>query len=116
MFKLQSKCYHSIWLLNVVSFFHKWIPSFAIHNFNKYFEVSQKQFDFIKVKALFTNQQKQSNNFSDFYFDFRPAKRDPINLCPICDFKEPSREHISRHFMNELLDHVATLPDNYACR
>ena len=45
----------------------------------------------------------------------RPVKRDPINLCPICDFKDPSREHISRHFMNELLDHVATLPDNLAC-
>jgi hypothetical protein len=40
------------------------------------------------------------------------VKRDPINTCPICDVKDPSREHISRHFMNELLDHVATLPNS----
>jgi hypothetical protein len=36
--------------------------------------------------------------------------------CPICEFKEPSREHVSRHFMNELLDHVASLNDHLQCQ
>ena len=35
--------------------------------------------------------------------------------CPICEFKEPSREHVSRHFNNELLDYVATLDDHLKC-
>ena len=35
--------------------------------------------------------------------------------CTICGFKDPTREHISRHFMNELLDHVAMLPDHLKC-
>ena len=38
------------------------------------------------------------------------------STCPICEFKDPTREHASRHFMNELLDHVATLPDHSQCR
>jgi len=38
------------------------------------------------------------------------------NRCPVCDLKDPSREHVSRHFMPELLEHVQSLPDSVNCQ
>ena len=38
-----------------------------------------------------------------------------MSQCPICDFKDPSREHVARHFMPELLEHVYRMPDQTRC-
>ena len=38
-----------------------------------------------------------------------------IPECPICDMKEPSREHVSRHFSDELLEIVNQYPDPASC-
>lgn len=38
------------------------------------------------------------------------------SACPVCDLKDPSREHVSRHFMPELLEHVQSLPDTLNCQ
>ena len=38
------------------------------------------------------------------------------DTCPVCDFKDPSREHVSRHFMNELLNHIGQSKDHKRCR
>ena len=38
------------------------------------------------------------------------------DTCPVCDFKDPSREHVSRHFMNELLNHIGQSKDHKKCR
>lgn len=38
-----------------------------------------------------------------------------ITICPICDIKEPSREHVARHFADELLAIVMQYPDPAAC-
>ena len=35
--------------------------------------------------------------------------------CPICDIKDPAREHVSRHFMNELMESVQGLHDQLQC-
>ena len=35
--------------------------------------------------------------------------------CIICGLKDPSREHVSRHFMKELMEIVEQLPDQQAC-
>lgn len=35
--------------------------------------------------------------------------------CPICDIKDPAREHVSRHFMNELMEHVQGLENQLQC-
>jgi C4-type Zn-finger protein len=35
--------------------------------------------------------------------------------CPICEIKDPAREHVSRHFMNELMESVADLDDPLQC-
>ena len=35
--------------------------------------------------------------------------------CPICDVKEPAREHVARHFSDELLIIVAEFPDPASC-
>jgi len=57
------------------------------------------------LKSVLPSANRQSSN----------RKAHIGNLCPICDFVEPTREHVSRHFMNELLDHVATLQDHLRC-
>ena len=38
-----------------------------------------------------------------------------LEKCPICDMKDPPREHVSRHFMSELMDLVTNLPDPMQC-
>ena len=38
-----------------------------------------------------------------------------LDKCPICDMKDPPREHVSRHFMSELMDLVTNLPDPMQC-
>ena len=38
------------------------------------------------------------------------------DTCPVCDFKDPSREHVSRHFMNELLNHIGQSTDHKKCQ
>ncbi len=35
--------------------------------------------------------------------------------CIICGLKEPAREHVSRHFMKELMEVVDTLDDQLNC-
>ena len=45
----------------------------------------------------------------------KPKKAHIGPLCPVCDFKDPPREHVSRHFMPELMGHLETLPDQLQC-
>ncbi len=45
----------------------------------------------------------------------KPKKVQIGAACPVCDFKDPPREHVARHFMAELLAHVETLPDSLQC-
>lgn len=45
----------------------------------------------------------------------KPKKVQIGTACPVCDFKDPPREHVSRHFMPELLRHLETLPDQRQC-
>lgn len=45
----------------------------------------------------------------------KPKKAHIGAKCPVCDFKDPPREHVSRHFMPELLTHLETLPDQLQC-
>ena len=35
--------------------------------------------------------------------------------CQVCDLREPTREHVSRHFMSELLEVVDCFPNPLAC-
>ena len=35
--------------------------------------------------------------------------------CPICDARDPPREHVARHFGEELSLHVASLPNQLSC-
>jgi hypothetical protein len=37
------------------------------------------------------------------------------STCIICKLKDPSREHVSRHFMKELMDIVSQLEDQQQC-
>jgi hypothetical protein len=41
----------------------------------------------------------------------KPKKVSLGNTCPVCDVKEPSREHVSRHFGDELLEIVMNFED-----
>ena len=45
----------------------------------------------------------------------RPKKITIGPKCPICDIREPAREHVSRHFMNELMESVQGLHDQLQC-
>lgn len=42
-------------------------------------------------------------------------KKVAIVECPICEIKDPTREHVSRHFSDELLAIVNEFPDNTKC-
>ena len=42
-------------------------------------------------------------------------RRISISTCPICDVKDPAREHVARHFSEELIAIVVTYPDPTAC-
>ena len=42
----------------------------------------------------------------------RPKK---LMICPVCDLKEPQREHVARHFGDELLAVIANNPDPTSC-
>ncbi len=41
----------------------------------------------------------------------KPKKVSVGPHCPICDMREPPREHVSRHFGDELMDIVNGFPD-----
>jgi len=45
----------------------------------------------------------------------KPKKVSIGPQCIICGLKDPAREHVSRHFMPELMEVVATLPDQLSC-
>ena len=45
----------------------------------------------------------------------KPKKGNVGSTCPICDSKDPSREHVSRHFSDELLDIVMGFQDPSQC-
>ncbi len=45
----------------------------------------------------------------------KPKKSSIGPLCPICDAKEPAREHVARHFSDELVAIVNTYPDPCSC-
>ena len=38
-----------------------------------------------------------------------------FDACPVCDVQAPSREHVSRHFVNELVEVVQVFPDEKKC-
>ena len=39
----------------------------------------------------------------------------PFDKCAICEIKQPSREHVTRHFVNELVEVVQVFPDPERC-
>jgi hypothetical protein len=41
----------------------------------------------------------------------KPKKQNIGPNCPVCDVRDPPREHVARHFSDELMDFVAKLPD-----
>ena len=45
----------------------------------------------------------------------KPRKVSLGHTCPVCDVKEPSREHVSRHFGDELLNIVMEFEDPGQC-
>ena len=45
----------------------------------------------------------------------KPKKENVGPNCPVCSVREPTREHVARHFSDELLLHVQTLPDQNQC-
>lgn len=45
----------------------------------------------------------------------KPSRKDNPSACPVCDLPDPNREHITRHFMNELLEHVASQSSRTSC-
>ncbi len=45
----------------------------------------------------------------------KPKKESIGPSCPICNVRDPPREHVARHFGEELGAYVATLPDKLAC-
>ena len=42
-------------------------------------------------------------------------KRENIGLCPICDLRDPPREHVARHFGDELNELVVDLSESLTC-
>ncbi len=45
----------------------------------------------------------------------KPKKVELGKVCPVCDSKEPTREHVARHFGDELMDVVLSFPDQTQC-
>ena len=45
----------------------------------------------------------------------KPKKQTIGPTCPICDVRDPPREHVARHFSDELNEYVSTLPDQQQC-
>ena len=45
----------------------------------------------------------------------KPKKVELGKLCPVCDNKDPTREHVARHFGDELMDVVLSFPDQTQC-
>lgn len=45
----------------------------------------------------------------------KPKKVELGELCPVCDNKIPTREHVARHFGDELMDVVLSFPDQTQC-
>jgi hypothetical protein len=45
----------------------------------------------------------------------KASRKENPSACPVCDLPDPNREHITRHFMNELLDHVASQSSRTVC-
>ena len=46
----------------------------------------------------------------------KPKKFNIGSECPICDFPNPPRDHVSRHFMEELVEYVeAKMPGQLSC-
>ena len=45
----------------------------------------------------------------------KPPKVELGKLCPVCDNKDPTREHVARHFGDELMDVVLSFPDQTQC-
>ena len=45
----------------------------------------------------------------------KPPKVELGKLCPVCDNKDPTREHVARHFGDELMDVVMSFPDQTQC-
>ena len=52
--------------------------------------------------------------------DYQPCppeegfKKD-FQICPVCSKKEPTKEHVARHFLKELLEIVQAFEDPLAC-
>jgi hypothetical protein len=45
----------------------------------------------------------------------KPKKQNIGPLCPVCDVRDPPREHVARHFSDELMDYVSRLADQNQC-
>lgn len=46
----------------------------------------------------------------------KPRRYQLGSSCPVCDFPSPPREHVARHFMDELMEYVQSeMPDQVTC-
>jgi bacterioferritin-associated ferredoxin len=45
----------------------------------------------------------------------KPKKQNIGPNCPVCDVRDPPREHVARHFSDELMELVTKLPDQNQC-
>ena len=73
--------------------------------------------DHSKLETLLEDEDLMAEKRKKFMSSKHPQLKTHIgNNCPVCDLKDPSREHVSRHFMPELLEHVNTLPDKLNCK
>lgn len=76
------------------------------------FAVEEEQFDeeFCDVCSmeLINHADEQACDPDDNYVK-------AFKTCPVCSAKEPTREHVSRHFLEELLEVVDCFPSSMAC-
>ena len=65
--------------------------SLILKHFSRHLGLYHTKLDMLLQDSLLLEEKRSKTSALT-----RPMKREPINLCPICDFKDPSREHVSR--------------------
>lgn len=63
--------------------------------------------ELLQVEELVTHKR--------FTLKAKPRKMPIGPVCPVCDMKEPSREHVARHFGDELMAVIADNPSPTVC-
>lgn len=82
-------------------------PSLLVENMAKHLALGHSKLDeFMSDADLVQKKREIAMN--------KPKKFVLGELCPVCDFVGPSREHVARHFMDELLE-LADDPKKLSC-